>query len=212
MKPKNRVMCPDCGRQKMLFETKEKAINFIKFNGEEISNGKKLRWYYCPACGGFHISSKPYKKKYKGRTDKLIEAYKKQKKAMDDLEKSQIKYQRQTELVNKIYKRYFMDKNSSNIEEYVKKAYPSMDSDERGKIIQRLKHRLEYDTNENWNKLSKEEKNDIVNKVVQKIISFNVSDEELESVIKTECKNLNLPGGCYGTIKEKCVMIRNEMG
>lgn len=30
MKPKNRVMCPDCGRSKMLFETETKANNFIK--------------------------------------------------------------------------------------------------------------------------------------------------------------------------------------
>ena len=30
---KFRVMCPDIGRQKMLFDTEEKAKNFIKFNG-----------------------------------------------------------------------------------------------------------------------------------------------------------------------------------
>jgi hypothetical protein len=71
----------------MLFDTKERAMNFIKFNGDEISNGKKLRWYFCPACCGYHITSKPYKKSYEGRTDKLIEAYKKQKKAMDELKK-----------------------------------------------------------------------------------------------------------------------------
>lgn len=29
-KPKNIVMCPDCGRFKMFFETEAKTMNFIK--------------------------------------------------------------------------------------------------------------------------------------------------------------------------------------
>ena len=31
-KPKNRVLCPDCGREKMLFETEKKAKLFIEYN------------------------------------------------------------------------------------------------------------------------------------------------------------------------------------
>lgn len=75
-KPKNRIMCPDCGRAKMLFETEAKAKNFIKFNGDDIHHDGELRVYFCPACGGYHISSKEYKKIYDSNTDKLIAAYK----------------------------------------------------------------------------------------------------------------------------------------
>ena len=60
-KPKNRVMCPDCGREKMLFETEKKAKLFIEYNWESITDDKdKLRVYYCPACCGYHISSHKY--------------------------------------------------------------------------------------------------------------------------------------------------------
>ena len=75
-KPKNRIMCPDCGRAKMLFESEAKAKNFIKFNGDDIHHDGELRVYFCPACGGYHISSKEYKKNYDSNTDKLIAAYK----------------------------------------------------------------------------------------------------------------------------------------
>jgi hypothetical protein len=79
MKPKNnRVVCPECFRQKMLFETQKQADNFIKWNGEDIdTNGGELRSYYCPACGGYHISSKPYKKVYEHNTENLIKRYEK---------------------------------------------------------------------------------------------------------------------------------------
>lgn len=40
------------------------------------TNGGELRSYYCPACGGYHISSKPYKKAYDHNTENLIRAYK----------------------------------------------------------------------------------------------------------------------------------------
>ena len=77
MKPKNRVMCPDCGYKKILFETEAKALTFIKFNGDEIdSHGNVLRPYFCPACGGYHISSHKHKEKYDKQTDNLIDAYK----------------------------------------------------------------------------------------------------------------------------------------
>ena len=79
MKPRNnRVMCPECFKQKMLFETQKQADNFIKWNGEDIdTNGGELRSYYCPACGGYHISSKPYKKVYEHNTENLIKRYEK---------------------------------------------------------------------------------------------------------------------------------------
>lgn len=80
MKPtKSRVMCPDCGKQKMLFETEKKAQNFLKFNGDAVNpdGTREMRVYYCPACCGYHISSHQYKGKGK-RTDRLIEGYRKE--------------------------------------------------------------------------------------------------------------------------------------
>lgn len=72
-------MCPDCGRPKMLFETESKAKNFIKFNGSDVEYRGELRTYYCPACGGYHISSKEHKKNYDSQTERLIDAYRKMK-------------------------------------------------------------------------------------------------------------------------------------
>ena len=73
-------MCPDIGRSKMLFDTEAKARNFIKFNGEEITDDtSKLRVYWCAACGGYHISSHEHKKSDDGRrTKNLIKAYERQ--------------------------------------------------------------------------------------------------------------------------------------
>lgn len=61
MKPtRNRVYCPSCLRSKMLFESEEKANNFIRFNSAEIMelNGKApTRSYFCRFCSGWHITS-----------------------------------------------------------------------------------------------------------------------------------------------------------
>lgn len=61
MKPsKNRVHCSGCNRSKMLFNSKEEALRFIRFNASEIKeqNGyAPYRAYYCVFCGGWHVSS-----------------------------------------------------------------------------------------------------------------------------------------------------------
>ena len=78
-KPKNRVLCPDCGREKMLFETEKKANLFIEYNWESLTDDKdKLRIYYCPACCGYHISSHKYKGDNRN-TERLINNYNKDK-------------------------------------------------------------------------------------------------------------------------------------
>ena len=63
MKPtKNTIYCYGCQRIKMLFETKAKADNFIRYNSEGIQeeNGKApVRSYYCGICGGYHVTSNP---------------------------------------------------------------------------------------------------------------------------------------------------------
>lgn len=59
IKPKNRVYCPQLGRPKMLFESREKAERFMKFNSDELEelNGyAPKRAYYCTACGGWHLT------------------------------------------------------------------------------------------------------------------------------------------------------------
>ena len=62
MKPiKNRIFCMECQRPKMLFESKSKAINFIKFNSDEIKNENgiaPIRVYFCKSCGGWHVTSR----------------------------------------------------------------------------------------------------------------------------------------------------------
>lgn len=61
MKPiKNRIFCIECQRPKILFESKSKAINFIKYNSNEIKedNGvAPIRTYLCKSCGGWHVTS-----------------------------------------------------------------------------------------------------------------------------------------------------------
>ena len=77
MKPKNRVFCYDCGRPKLLFETEKKALNFIKFNADEIneeSGFKPERAYYCMACGGYHVTHNK-EKICKSSTEKALERY-----------------------------------------------------------------------------------------------------------------------------------------
>lgn len=59
MKPKSRVFCRDCRREKILFETQEKAENFIKFNSgdiEECGGYAPVRSYYCIPCCGWHVT------------------------------------------------------------------------------------------------------------------------------------------------------------
>ena len=70
-------MCPDCGRPKMLFETERKAMDFIKWNGDEINvpDGYTLRVYYCPSCCGYHISHQKYWRGYDNSTKRLLDAY-----------------------------------------------------------------------------------------------------------------------------------------
>lgn len=77
MKPtKNKVFCIECGRMKQLFETESKANNFLKFNSEEILEENErapIRSYYCPACGGWHVTSSPIALNIKTRSERFIE-------------------------------------------------------------------------------------------------------------------------------------------
>ena len=79
MKPtRNNTFCPACGKTKMLFESESKAMNFIKFNSEEmLREGRKVptRAYYCECCGGYHLTSARYHTESIADTRNVIEAY-----------------------------------------------------------------------------------------------------------------------------------------
>ena len=80
MKPtKSRVLCPDCGRMKAVFDSEKAALKFIEYNSQEIvkeGGHAPQRAYYCDLCCGWHITSqKHYNHKTKNREalDKCIE-------------------------------------------------------------------------------------------------------------------------------------------
>lgn len=55
----SRILCPQCGRRKHLFETEKEAVLFLVYNGDliESQNGKRpLRVYWCDACAGYHTT------------------------------------------------------------------------------------------------------------------------------------------------------------
>ena len=82
MKPneKSLVVCPDCGKPKMQFESEKKALNFIKWNADDFeSGGESLRAYYCNACCCWHISHKQYRSGYGKELNDKIESFKQQK-------------------------------------------------------------------------------------------------------------------------------------
>lgn len=64
MKPQHRIVCRACNRLKILFLTEDKALNFIRWNAEEIkkqTGRAPIRAYYCEKCGGWHVTSQPKK-------------------------------------------------------------------------------------------------------------------------------------------------------
>lgn len=68
MRPTHRVVCGNTRRLKLVFATEEKALNFIKYNAEDIKqqNGyAPIRAYYCTSCGGWHVTSKPHRSRRK---------------------------------------------------------------------------------------------------------------------------------------------------
>lgn len=76
MKPiKNRIFCIECQRTKMLFESKSKALNFIKYNSTDIKEEHgvaPIRAYLCKSCGGWHVTSSTRPIPERKRTQQLI--------------------------------------------------------------------------------------------------------------------------------------------
>lgn len=77
--PKNRVMCPDCGRRKLLFTTEDEARLYIKYNANYATDDqghKPSRAYYCQSCCGWHVTHKAASGTYKQTpTEKLLKDY-----------------------------------------------------------------------------------------------------------------------------------------
>ena len=62
----------------MRFETEKKALNFIKFNSQEIEKetGKApTRCYFCIACNSYHVTSNKIDYKIKSKTEHILEQY-----------------------------------------------------------------------------------------------------------------------------------------
>lgn len=63
-------------RAKMCFPSREKALAFVRYNGEEVLavGGRRLtRAYYCAACAGWHLTSSS-KKSYTSKFQKSLQA------------------------------------------------------------------------------------------------------------------------------------------
>ena len=74
--PKHRVFCPSANRQKLLFETERKALNFIRYNGDVIekeSGYRPIRAYYCTCCGGYHTTSQQHNTLTDEQLDAIVE-------------------------------------------------------------------------------------------------------------------------------------------
>ena len=74
--PKHRVFCPSANRQKLLFETERKALNFIRYNGDVIekeSGYRPIRAYYCTCCGGYHTTSQRHNTLTEQQLDAIVE-------------------------------------------------------------------------------------------------------------------------------------------
>lgn len=90
MKPtRNNVYCPECGRTKMLFDEEHKALNFIRFNSEEMQRENGIaptRAYFCIACCGWHVTSSEYRQKV-SRSEIVIRQYRKAQQQQDEYAK-----------------------------------------------------------------------------------------------------------------------------
>lgn len=76
---KNRIVCPDCGKPKMQFESERKALDFIKWNAEDFpQGGESLRAYYCKACCCWHISHKHYSSGYGRQFENKVSSFRQQ--------------------------------------------------------------------------------------------------------------------------------------
>ncbi len=61
-----KYMCPDCGRTKAKFETREEAERFLLYNGADIVDEegcRPIRAYYCDSCNAWHVTHHVFPKR-----------------------------------------------------------------------------------------------------------------------------------------------------
>lgn len=82
MKPtRNRFFCRACGKAKMLFETESRAMNYIKFNRDEVYQAgghAPVRAYYCNVCMGWHVTSNSNAEHFNGwksKAESAVDSY-----------------------------------------------------------------------------------------------------------------------------------------
>lgn len=97
MKPtKNRFFCRACGKAKMLFETERQALNYIRFNSEEVTeeNGHApVRAYYCNVCMGWHVTSNRNEEHFMGwksKAEMAVDSFIKQKETKQEIAKTKM--------------------------------------------------------------------------------------------------------------------------
>lgn len=166
MKPiKNQVFCYGCGRAKMLFETEKKALDFIRYNAEEIQekNGyAPVRAYYCCICGGWHVTSMPsfdhsrptpaerFLAQYERKQEELRlarEAAKKQTVARIEIDKAEKMLEKAEKMLEKIEACLAEDNHAqarnycfSAIDYLRSHSMEKVDAARQGQLMQRLIH------------------------------------------------------------------------
>lgn len=124
MKPtKNRIYCKACNGIRMLFETRRKGENFIRFNADEIlkeTGYAPVRCYYCKICGGWHVTSNENQEYFKQ------EEYK------DSLDLNQC-HLVVNEVINKLREAY-KTRDFEVCYKYIEEAYIEMEKAERANI------------------------------------------------------------------------------
>jgi len=159
MKPtRNQFFCIDCGKNKMRFSSDKKAMNFIKFNADEIEKetGKRLeRCYYCVPCGAWHVTSWKAFTIPQSKTERIVEQFraetgqKAMKMSMDLAQEAQEMRAIITSLERMIaiLERY-RNPRSSRYEDLLEKAFTQwerLNNSPTGKrkVKRRLKHQLD---------------------------------------------------------------------
>lgn len=153
----NRVFCPDCGRQKQLFDTEERANRFIKRCGPNINAyGGKLRAYWCPTCLGYHITHVDYDEKYDKRwreREKISKRELQLRGLSGEKFRNAVKLQELEEVINKYLKmipeNYINEGRLADVKQFISEKIRPLEGEEN-LAIQELRKRAYEMTMKNY--------------------------------------------------------------